>query len=270
MFSFHRNIKNPLIAHEAPDGYVLKILNALDSNKTGFIDAQIKMMQFLESKNIVCPKPISNVFGQYYSVETLGPNNNKHVVRLLVYIPGKVFQEVPTTDHLIYQTGEFVGRFDNAVKPFEHEAYKTHRTLWMLENIPQLKYFWFVIKDAGHLGIVEGVIELFEKKVLSNLDDFASGMIHGDFNESNILVKKGFQPKPSEYRVFGILDFGDTSFSRYVFEIAIAMTYVMIQTESIESAGLFIAGYEEVRLIPKHEKEALRVSIFNSNFKLKI
>lgn len=218
------------------------------------------MMQFLQDKNIKCPKPVSNAFGQYYSIETIGPNNTKHVVRLLEYIPAKIFKEVSPTDNLNYQTGEFVGRFDNALKKFEHEAYKTHKSLWMLENISQLKYFWFVIKDAEHLGIIEGVIDKFEKKVLSRLDDFQSGLIHNDFNESNILVRKGFQPKPDEYRVYGILDFGDTCFSRYVFEISIAMTYILLQSENIESGGLFIAGYEEVRLIPAHEKEVLRVS----------
>lgn len=39
-----RNIKNPLITDNCPDGYVLKVLNTHDSKKQDFIDAQSQLM----------------------------------------------------------------------------------------------------------------------------------------------------------------------------------------------------------------------------------
>lgn len=68
-------------------------------------------------------------------------------------------------------------------------------------------------------------------------------MIHGDFNETNILI--------DEMNVCGILDFGDSSYSFYVFEVAICCLYMMLDAKrpnvscalnQIEIAAHVIAG----------------------------
>ena len=53
-------------------GYVLKIVNSLDSQKTGFVEAQNELLVFLGKRGIVCPTPVPQTDGAYYSVETLG------------------------------------------------------------------------------------------------------------------------------------------------------------------------------------------------------
>lgn len=55
------------------------------------------------------------------------------------------------------------------------------------------------------------------------------------------------------------LDFGDTSLSHYVFELAIAMAYMMIQSKELSTGGLVIAGYGMIRNIPEHERKVLKV-----------
>ena len=87
--------------------------------------------------------------------------------------------------------------------------------------------------------------------------NFFTGMIHGDFNEHNILVNK--VEESNEYRISGILDFGDTCYSYYVFELAIAMAYMMLQTKNLATGGLVLAGYSTVRTIPEHEKKVLKL-----------
>ena len=72
---------------------------------------------------------------------------------------------------------------------------------------------------------------------------FLIGIIHGDFNEQNILVS---QNKNGEYYVSGILDFGDAAFSYYVFEIAITMCYLMLEStvlDPLKAGGYTLAGY---------------------------
>lgn len=71
-------------------------------------------MDSSDKQNITCPKPIANVFGKYFSLETFG--KAQYIVRLLEYLPGKILAEVPPTEHLFYQTGEFVAQFDRALK----------------------------------------------------------------------------------------------------------------------------------------------------------
>lgn len=84
------------------------------------------------------------------------------------------------------------------------------------------------------------------------------GLIHGDFNEQNILVTRG--RKEGEFKVSGVLDFGDSQVSYYVFELAITMTYMMLQTKDLATGGLVIAGYSTVRPIPDVEFKMLKVN----------
>ena len=53
------------------------------------------------------------------------------------------------------------------------------------------------------------------------------GIIHGDFNEQNILCNKDVT---GEWYVCAVLDFGDAHYSAYVFELAITMCYMMMQS----------------------------------------
>ena len=56
-------------------------------------------------------------------------------------------------------------------------------------------------------------------------------MIHGDFNETNILVDTF-----DDTNVCGILDFGDSSYSFYIFEIAICVLYMMLDAKKTENS----------------------------------
>lgn len=58
---------------------------------------------------------------------------------------------------------------------------------------------------------------------------------------------------------FDSLDFGDTSYSYYVFELAIAMAYMIIESKELSTGGLVIAGYGMIRSIPEHERKVLKV-----------
>lgn len=248
-----RNVKNPLITNNCPHGYVMKILNAFDSKKTDFVDGQTELMIFLRKHNFHCPTPVKNVYGKYYSVESL--YGVQHIVRLLEFLPGKIFHEIKPTSHIFYQAGEYVAKLDRTLKNFRHDAYKSHKTLWMLESVPKLKDFIYVIKDPARKEMVEQIIEAFETKVLPKMDTFEKGMIHGDFNEQNIIVDKHKQR--DEYQIVGVIDFGDTCYSLLVFELAICMTYMMLQSKDLETGGLVLAGYNSVRLVPEKEKEIL-------------
>lgn len=138
-------------------------------------------MLFLSQQNIKCTKPVMNIFGKYFSTEKIGESS--HVVRLLEFQPGSIFAAVPKTNNMYYQAGEFLGRLNNALKFFQHDAYKRHKSLWMLESVPRLTEFLSAVKDEEKRGIVEDVLSAFDKKVLAKSETFARGMIHGDFNE---------------------------------------------------------------------------------------
>lgn len=248
--------KNPIITQGCPHGYVLKVLNALDSQKLSFIDAQTKLLRFVADSGIACPKPVANVYGKNYSLEPI--RGTEHVIRLLEFTPGRVLDSVPLNDNLFYQAGVFVGNFDRVVAKFEHEGYRNHQSIWQLEQLERLEEFVYVLKDEEKQMLIEEVIAAFKKEVLPQLETFERGLIHGDFNEHNILVTRNEITK--QHYVSGILDFGDTSYSHYLFEVAIAMTYMMLTSKNLKAGGLLLAGYESVRLMAKEEKKLLKVS----------
>lgn len=73
--------------------------------------------------------------------------------------------------------------------------------------------------------------------------------------------------KPDEnlagsYKISGILDFGDINSNCYVFEIAIAICYMMIECKSmnmLDAPGHVLAGYNRIRSIPEQEFAILKV-----------
>lgn len=220
-------------------------------------------MLFLRQQGIECPKPVMNIFGKYHSIEKI--EQSSHLVRLLEFIPGKIFNDVIKTKHLFYQVGEFIAKIDLALKRFRHEAYENHKSLWMLESVPQLAKFIHAVNDTKKQQLVQQVINHFNDTVLNHLNEFDKGVIHGDFNEFNIVVTKPTS-QLDEFRVTGIIDFGDTCYSVYIFELAIAIAYMLLQTCELDTAGYVIAGYEELRPIPENERKILKVQFYNIIF----
>ncbi|XP_017094518.2 hydroxylysine kinase [Drosophila bipectinata] len=251
------NVKNPLIVTHCQNGYVLKILNSLDSKKENFVDAQNQLLLFLGKHSVKCPRPIPNASGKYYSVERL--NGNSNVVRLLEFIPGEIFHQVPATKHLLFRSGEYLARLDRALKNFTHEAYETHKTLWMLQSVPELRQFLYVVKDQERRLICEEVIDLFESKILSLLPTLEHQIIHGDYNEQNIIVEKA--ANQSDYHVTGVIDFGDTSKSPLLFEVGIALTYMMLQANDLATGGVFLAGYNSINPISSSDLGHLKYCV---------
>lgn len=109
--------------------------------------------------------------------------------------------------------------------------------------------------------IVEEILENFSNKVLPIADTFEGGIIHGDFNEQNILVN---QAKNGEWAISGVLDFGDTCRSTYLFELAISMCYMMLDCkrnglDPVAGAGHHLAGYKTVRSSADFDNLLLKV-----------
>lgn len=236
----------------------MKVINSLDTQKENIFHAQTQMLLFLRQQGIECPKPVMNVLGKYHSVQKIG--EAQHLVRLLEYVPGEIIAHVPNKTHnLYYQVGELAGRIDGALKRFRHEAYDSYKSVWLLDQLPELKKILYVIEDLESQALVQQIIDQFQLSVLSQLDKLSKGIIHGDFNEHNIIVKK--TNNSNEYRVAGLIDFGDTSYSPYIFELGITIAYMIMQSDDLETAGYVIAGYEMVHPILQMERKVLKVNL---------
>ncbi|XP_012278010.1 hydroxylysine kinase [Orussus abietinus] len=248
--------KNPYIECLNPGGYVLKVLNVLDSRNETFIEAQGEVMKFLNEREIVCPSPVKNLKNAYYSLETLGTSSGeKNLIWLLVYRPGTLLSRVNLTTDLLYQVGHLAARIDSLLLGFSHLGYSSRRTLWMLTSVPKLQGLTFAISDPERKRLACEVIERFEKEVLERLDKLAGGIIHGDLNENNILMNK------DEKKIAAIIDFQDSQRSYLIFELAIAVCHMIHQTRDVSAGRHVIDGYRSVRTLPEFEKSILKITV---------
>jgi len=255
-------VNNENIGELNKPGYVLKVTNSQDSKDPDFTDAQNLMILHM-AQDMTVPLPVKNVSGEYKSIEII--NNQRHIVRMLKYIPGKILYNVPDwTTKLFYQSGELAARMDNVLSSFDHAAYKDRSTIWSLTSMPQVLNFIDAVKDVDNKRLAEEIINEFIKVVKPLEASLPKGIIHGDLNEQNIIVQQDEDSK--EFSVAGVLDFGDSHSACYVYETAIVIMYMMTQCKCIpayEAGGHVMAGYIKHRSLTDDEKKIIRICVAN-------
>lgn len=299
-----QSIRNSFVEDIWPHGYVLKVLNSMDSRKN-HIDAEHAIQRILGTKGFNCPQPILNIKGQDKSIEDIVYDlpiesdekkstaefqesgailHGRHVVRLLTFVPGRLLVEVTYTPQLLRCLGHNLCSMQSALEGFSHPALEQHQSIWSMDSVPQLLGFTSAIGDHEKRKLIEDIVEAFIQEVVPKKNRFQKGVIHGDFNEQNILVRKVIlsesedfsapsQPRPQnasgdqdEHEVCGILDFGDTAFSFYLYDVAILIMYAMLDSRVVDFfdvGGYILAGYMSVegRTLNEAEFEALKVCV---------
>uniref|UniRef100_A0A2C9KE41 Hydroxylysine kinase n=2 Tax=Biomphalaria glabrata TaxID=6526 RepID=A0A2C9KE41_BIOGL len=286
-----------VVSDNTTHGYVLKILNSLDSQNPDIIELQTQIM--LHMKNVGYPTPgvIPCKDGQLLKLMSLPARKNQNgtestsnfIVRLFTFLPGLPLDHVKLTLNICFQIGWFAGRMDIVLKDFclvdKPQVGKMKRK-WNMSEIPNLRSKVHSVTSSEMKSVVIEVIEQFETQILTCQHMFSKGLIHGDFNECNIIVSENShfpieeqysspansftsmatkcQDEGKGYNISGIIDFGDTTYSLYIFEIAIAMTYVMLNQHNLSptaAAGHVLAGYLSHITVSQIELQHLRLCI---------
>ncbi|XP_035409700.1 hydroxylysine kinase [Cygnus olor] len=267
--NFHVRVTKSKGEAEGADEYVLKITNSEDSQEPDLIEAQTQAMIFLSAEGFPSATPYLTKDGNIMSLEPRGsgPDSKKYMVRLLTYLPGtpvaKVAAKLATNPQIFYEIGKLAASLDKALsEKFHHPSVKSlHRGqfIWNLANVPLLDRYIYALGQNQYREVVEQVIEQFKEKIIPKLSSFRACINHGDLNDHNILVDS---TSPSlgapQYTVSGILDFSDMSYGYYVFEVAIAMMYMMIESaDPLRVGGHVLAGFERVLPLTEEERGAL-------------
>ena len=97
-------------------------------------------------------------------------------------------------------------------------------------------------------------------------DSFEKGIIHGDVNEQNMLVreKKKDDGESGEYESFSVIDVGDSQLNCLVYELGITVMYMMTKCVAIdpnEVGGHVLAGYMTARRPTEAEFGVLRTCV---------
>ena len=173
-------------------------------------------------------------------------------VQLLTWLPGRMICDVPFRDPaLLREIGEAAGRLARAGEGYHHPAaVRSH--LWdMREADEQIVAHVDDVDDADHRGLALDIVEWFRRDVRPRLGELATGVVHQDLNDFNMIVRLD---EDLRWRLSGILDFGDALDTVCVAEVAIAVAYAMLgEAHPLDAAAQVVAGFHRVR--PLREEE---------------
>lgn len=247
-----------------PVEYVLKISNTESSQTPELIEMQNHVIMFLRAAGFptasVCRTKGDNTIS-LISIDS-GSGVKSYLVRMLTYLPGRPIAEVAISHQQLYEIGRLAAQLDKALEEFHHpklSLFHRENFIWNLKNVPLLEKYMGAPSQSRNREIVEQVIRMFKEEVMTKLSHFRECINHGDLNDHNILVDLSKSASgEGVHQVSGILDFGDMSYGYYVFEVAIVIMYMMIEsTNPIQVGGHILAGFESVIPLTAVERQAL-------------
>ncbi|XP_062998491.1 hydroxylysine kinase [Elgaria multicarinata webbii] len=264
--NFHVHVVNFERKGEKAEEYVLKIINCEDSQNPELIEVQTRIMMFLKEEGFPVAAPHFTKEGEIMFLESrdTGSATQEYMVRLLSYLPGRTVATLPMGPPVLYEIGQLAARLDKTLaEKFQHPSVKSlHRDgfIWNLANVPLLKRHIHALGQSRYREVVEKVLEQFRAKIVPRLSSFRPCINHGDLNDHNILLvdTNPASPQSPRYRVSGILDFSDMSCGYYVFEAAITIMYMMIESKDpLWVGGHVLAGFESVVPLTAEERASL-------------
>ncbi|KAL4231267.1 hypothetical protein ACF0H5_008847 [Mactra antiquata] len=265
--------ENTNIKSVVDTGYVLKVLNSLQSVQTEYIDAQFAMCDHVRERRIPTQIPIVNKNGELRSLETFtdedsGKQNGPYLIRLVTYVPGNIFHKTPYVPGSFYNIGKFVGKLHTALKGFHHKFYDDYSLIWSLKQLPVIHDFLHAVKDAEDVRVVKEITEAFEKHVVPKYPHFREGIIHGDVNEQNLIMTEVpdqvVSPDQRVHDVAALLDFADATHCYYVMDVAICIAYVSIESPDdlqADTGGHVLAGYFKACELNDVEFQSLKILV---------
>ncbi|GAB1602479.1 hydroxylysine kinase-like [Argonauta hians] len=275
---------NPHLKQVDTNGYLMKVFNSKLSEDGNYFDGVYSLTEYIRQRGIPTPERIPDVNGQLMSLEKF-PTDTKedggggdgdsvqYMVLLQTFLPGMVISKVPLLPPVFYQFGKLIGSMHESLKDFHHSYFDgITDSSWSLRSVPQLKQFATAIKEEKDRSLIEHIVDTYVEEIIPALPKFQKGQIHGDLNDLNVLVKESKpvqqnnDSKTSEpnFVISGIIDFADATHSYFVFDVAIAIAYMMINCtllDPIDITGHLLAGYLSEFNMNQAERDALYVLI---------
>ncbi|SHG15605.1 hydroxylysine kinase /5-phosphonooxy-L-lysine phospho-lyase apoenzyme [Salegentibacter echinorum] len=240
---------NFLVKTETGD-YILKITSAEKCNLE-FLHFQNKLLIHLNGGDttLLLPEIITSTHGKL--TEELEIEGKVYNVRLLTWLPGKLWSELEFhTSELLFDLGTKAGQLTRLLYNFD-DSYPKKQTLdWDIS-----KTFW--TKKHQNLFPSEKkkyIVHFYNgfESIEPQLARCRKSIVHNDINDNNIIIK------PYTEKVNGIIDFGDATYTATINDLAICITYSIMQKEQVLEAALeVVKGYNSSFSLQAEELELL-------------
>lgn len=224
----------------AGEAFVLKISRKGEDFQK--LDLQNKAFQHLAKKELPfnLPELIPNIAGE--SITVLPEKEGKHLVRMLRWVPGRLFAKVnPHSPELLKNLGRCCGLLCAGLQDFEHPAARFF-SKWDVSKAVWVKALFPLFQQEKQRKLAGCFFQLFEKEALPKLGGLRQSIIHNDANDYNVLVSADVLNP----RVCGLIDFGDIVHTNTINELAIATTYVIMgKPDPLAAAASLVSGFHE-------------------------
>ena len=199
--------------------YVLKISNP--SEKINILKYQDRLINYLRSD--LSLKSFIPKIHHTKIVKYLDKKNRECFVRILSYIEGRMYGDTKSNDKIENSLGKLLGKVSTKLKSFNDiDAHR--KFIWDPSNIKWIKKDINIFTGSKKLILLKCFSE-YEKFVKNNLNKLRYSITHSDPNNYNIVIK--------ENNVCGLLDYGDSIYSPTINDLAICLSYALMNNDNI-------------------------------------
>lgn len=172
------------------------------------------------------------------------------IYRLISFLEGNLLGDASHTDEMLRSFGTLLGRMDRNLSETDAPTLRGRENPWDLcffrLNLKYLPY----IEDESDRSLVRYFFLQFEECVGPVADRLRKSVIHNDANDWNVIT--------NGKRVTGLFDFGDIAYSWLINELAIGITYAMMNKEHpLQAAVEVIKGYHKEYALQELELDIL-------------
>lgn len=243
---------------------LLKAHNGVDSAFPNLIEAQASLLAQLEEVGLPfeTPRPYRTTdrakegeeATEFVVRPTLSVARGEPrpiALRVTSFVDGEIMSAEALQDHprLAHRLGATVATLGDALAstPLGQAEEGPNglvrpNLIWDLARFSELRSYAQAYLEGSRQALVLSVIDHFDEVVTRDSGDFPRAIIHGDFNNGNLIVGD-----TDSGHITGVIDFGDTVWSYRVAEVAIALAYAMINagpSKALETAAEVLRGFE--------------------------
>lgn len=211
------------------------------------INSENKVLAFIKDHKDSFPVVIKNLQGKELTVPDDG--DMSYFFRLSTYLEGTFLAETDKTPQLLSSLGQFLGQLDQCLFLLAPSVFKARKIHWDLDHVLMNESLIHYISSVGDRKLVEYFFIQYKQHVQPHLYELKKSLIHNDANDWNVLIRDG--------QISGLIDFGDMVYSSTINELAVAITYALMNEEDIvEKASLILSSYHNV-----HSLEPLEINV---------
>jgi len=227
--------------------YILKMYPD-EKHLANWAEAENRLLLWLNKKeDSHFPFPVLTKGAQTFSYDA----EKRNIFRLLTWLDGDFWFEVKHTSKLFESFGIFLAKLNLHLLNYQDYVIEARHSEWDLQHFQEVvQHKRHFISKPENRKLVDYFSLQYRENVLPELHNLRKSIIHGDANDRNVLVQNG--------AVSGMIDFGDMCYSQLINELAIGITYAIMEKEKpVEWALPVISGYNEVLQLQEKEVDLL-------------